>query len=245
MNLLLDLGNSRLKWAQSAAQVWRVGAVAHRGRELVPLLDEAWGDFPAPTRVVAASVAPDAVYAALAQWAMRRWSRPVERIAAQAEQLGVRNCYRDPVTLGADRWAALIGARELYSGSVCVVDCGTAVTLDALSAEGEFLGGAIFPGLALLRDALVRGTERISERAGNDAQCLAHSTADGVAAGTLYGLVGAIERVTHEFELTLADDMQIIITGGDADQVAARMARAARREPDLVLKGLARMVAAS
>ena len=80
-----------------------------------------------------------------------RWSVTAHIVRPQAQQLGVKNLYRKPEQLGADRWAALIGARGLTGSAACVVDAGTAVTVEALSAKGEFLGGAIFPGLHLLR----------------------------------------------------------------------------------------------
>jgi len=153
----------------------------------------------------------------------------------------VRNRYRQPEQLGVDRWVALIGARGLTSSAACVVDCGTAVTVDALSAEGEFLGGAVFPGLRLLRDSLVRGTAGIPANEGDATDCLARSTADGVAAGTLFGLAGAVERLIDEYRRTLGATMRVFLTGGDAPALAARLRAAHTPVPDLVLKGLARI----
>jgi type III pantothenate kinase len=122
-----------------------------------------------------------------------------------------------------------------------VVDCGTAVTVDALSADGEFLGGAVFPGLRLLRDSLVQGTAGIPATEGDATDCLARSTADGVAAGTLFGLAGAVERLIDEYRRTLGETTRVFLTGGDAPALAARLRAAHTPVPDLVLKGLARI----
>jgi type III pantothenate kinase len=245
MRLLLDLGNSRLKWACRRSQDWRHDAIAYREHDLDTLLTQVWAELPAPTTVLMVSVGAPQVRDAIDRWINQRWQLPVQHVTPQPKYLGVTNTYRDPAALGADRWAALIGARgEVPDAGACVIDCGTAVTIDALSAQGEFAGGVIFPGLALLRQALAQGTAAVAASDGDDTSCLARSTADAVAAGTLYGLAGAIERVSREFEQSLGESLKLIITGGDADHVAGHLSRPARRVPDLVLTGLDRLAAA-
>jgi type III pantothenate kinase len=244
MRLLIDLGNSRAKWALSSPGEWRTGVAEHRGHDVPPLLEEKFGGMPSPTVVVIASVASADTRAAFEQWLQSRWRVPVHQVQAQSEQLGVVNRYRDPRTLGADRWAALLGAHgELPATAVCVVDCGTAVTVDALTARAEFAGGVILPGLALWRGALAAGTAGVQPPPGDETSCLARTTADAVAAGAVYGLAGAIERVCNEFETALGESMKLVITGGDADRLAAHLTRPVRRIPDLVLKGLDRIAA--
>jgi type III pantothenate kinase len=242
MHLLIDLGNSRLKWVQHATGLWRTGAVPLDGeKNFESLLDKAWGKITKPQQVIVCSVSSPQRLNALEHWIQARWSVPSHIVRPQAELLGVKNLYRNPQQLGADRWAALIGARGLTTQAACVVDAGTAVTVEALSAGGEFLGGAIFPGLQLLRDSLARGAEAIAPAEGNAADCLARSTADGVAAGTLFGLAGAVERLLDEYRRTLGETMQIFLTGGDAPALAAHLRVSATMVPDLVLKGLARI----
>jgi len=241
MNLLVDLGNSRLKWAQRDAGRWHADATLLESENMAPLLDRVWGGMTAPRQVVVCSVSDPRRLQTLGQWVRARWSLSPRIIRSRAEQLGVKNRYREPEQLGADRWAALIGARGLTASAACVVDCGTAVTVDALSAQGEFLGGAIFPGLRLLRGSLVQGTGGIKVADGSDTDCLARSTADGVAAGTLFGLVGAVERLIHEYRRTLGETMQVLLTGGDAPLLASRLSVAFTPVPDLVLRGLARI----
>lgn len=241
MNLLVDLGNSRLKWAQQDSARWSTDAITLNEGNVESLLEHAWSGYAKPQHVVVCSVSSPQRLSALEQWVRARWSVTAWIVRAQAEQLGVKNLYWHPEQLGADRWAALIGARGQTSAAACVVDCGTAVTVDALSRDGEFLGGVIFPGHGLLRDSLARGTVAIDGAEGDATDCLARSTADGVAAGVEFGLAGAVERLIDEFRQRLGDTMEVFLTGGDAPRIAPRLRVKVTPVPDLVLKGLARI----
>jgi type III pantothenate kinase len=242
VNLLIDLGNSRLKWAQHGAGLWRTEAVPlDGGKNFESLLDQAWGKIARPQQVILCSVSGPERLQAIERWARARWSIAAHVVRPQPQQLGVKNLYRRPEQLGADRWAALIGARGLTASAACVVDAGTAVTVEALSSAGEFLGGAIFPGLRLLRDSLARGTEALPAVAGGAADCLGRSTEEAIAAGTLFGLTGAVERLIDEYRRSLGEPVEIFLTGGDAPVLAARLRVKHTPVPDLVLKGLARI----
>ncbi len=242
MNLLIDLGNSRLKWAQQAPSLWRSDAAVLE-QDIATLFNRVWGKIPAPQKIILCSVARAQILTAVEAWIRAHWSITPQRVKAQAQQLDVKNGYRQPETLGADRWAALIGARGLTTSAACIVDCGTAVTVDALSARGEFLGGVIFPGLHLLRDSLIKGTAGIgSQTAMEDVKDFpARTTADGVTAGSLFGLAGALERLIFEYRQSLGETMQVFLTGGDATTIAKHLSLPVTLEPDLVLKGLARI----
>ena len=244
MNLLVDLGNTRLKWALAHADHWHAGAGVVYAGGLPQALDNAWGNMASPDLIVNSSVAGSTHDATLRQWIGAHWpATPSHFISSPRSGFGIRNSYAEPVRLGCDRWAALVGARRQVDGAVCVVDCGTAVTLDALSADGVFLGGVILPGLALARQSLLACAPGIRATDGSDASCFARSTADGVAAGTQFGLAGAVERIAHEFAVQLGDTQQIILTGGDAlalgRQLKGRFSYVIHHEPELVLKGLA------
>lgn len=241
MNLLVDLGNSRLKWAQSTAGKWITGAVLHAQQDPGALLDGAWTKLEKPERILMTSVAPEATRAALTDWCRRRWKLEPIAIRARKEQLGVKHCYAQPETFGADRWAALIAARALTRANACIVDCGTAVTVDALAADGQFRGGAIFPGLRLLRESLVRGTGGIPAVEGKTDSALGCSTADAVAGGTQHGLVGAVALLVAEQIAALGGQAEVFLTGGDAPLLRAHLKPPVREVPDLVLRGLARI----
>jgi type III pantothenate kinase len=246
MDLLIDLGNTRLKWAQSDAGVWVTGAALHRGRDLGDVIDDHWEHLSTPSRVVLVSVAAPDAQAALEYWIQDRWSDiQLHVVRPQHQQLEVTNGYRDPSTLGADRWAALLGARALTDKACAVVDCGTAVTVDVLQAEGVFAGGVIIPGLYLMQHSLDAGTAGIdvqhADKLSSDLSCLAKTTRDAVGAGALFGLAGAIERCLQEQEKALGDVLQVYLTGGDAPLFARQLRRTVIEIPDLVLKGLARI----
>jgi type III pantothenate kinase len=241
MLLLVDLGNSRLKWARASSGAWETGAVAHAQQDVRALLDAAWGGLARPERIVMANVAAPATRDALLAWCRRRWSLEPAVIRACAEQLGVRHCYAQPETFGADRWAALIAVRGLTKNNACIVDCGTAVTVDALARDGSFRGGAIFPGLRLLRAGLLQGTGGIYAAEGKPDSVFGCSTPDAVAAGTLQGLIGAVGRLVEEQARALGVGTQVYLTGGDAPLLAPHLKLPVTEAPDLVLQGLARM----
>lgn len=239
--LLIDLGNSRLKWVLSGAAPWRANAVLHRDRPLAPLLQEALGSLSGVREVWVCSVASPEKREALATWCAEHWSVPPRFINSAADACGVRNGYGDPAKLGADRWAALVGARAISPTPFAIVDCGTAITIDALSSDGEFVGGVILPGLMLQRGALAQGTAGLGAPVGAALSCQARSTAEGIGAGTLIGIAGAIERIVAEHREALGDAMQVLLTGGDVAVIGPHLRLAFAEVPDLVLHGLERI----
>lgn len=241
MNLVFDLGNSRCKWALADGNIQSSGAIAY-GDDFAPSLEQAFGALLRPMHVAAVSVTDSAYLEALAQWIKRNWSLDLRRFSARSAQCGVTNTYDVPVQLGADRWAALIAARVRTSGAACVVDCGTAITVDALDVQGLFRGGVILPGLALQRASLLQGTHAIRVAHGSVSSCLALNTADAVAAGTAFGLAGAIDRILDEQAAALGSAMPVLLTGGDAPMLQTLLRRPTQYVPDLVLEGVARMV---
>ena len=239
--LLIDFGNSRLKWALSNPPEWRTGAILYRDRALAPLLETAFESFSGVREVWVSSVATPEMREMLATWCAERWSVPPRFIAAAAQSLGVHNGYRDPAQLGADRWAALVGARAISQAPLCIIDCGTAITIDGLSAVGEFVGGVILPGLVLQRGALAQGTAALGAPAGAALSCQARSTAEAIGAGTLIGIAGAIERIVAEHHEILGEPMLALLTGGDAAVFAPHLRFSFTEVPDLVLRGLERI----
>lgn len=238
MNLLVDLGNSRVKWAYADTQRWEIGAETIPDEGFSSFLDRLWANHPVPDQVVVSSVHGPHRRRLLHDWVARQWGCDPHFIQAQARELGVTNCYRDPSALGADRWVALIAARHQSQAAQCVVDCGTAVTVDALSETGEFLGGVILPGINMARAALLANTQEIRVSEGEENGCLARATGDGVAAGTVFGLAGAIERIVAEQRRALGAQTRVLLTGGDAPRLLTLLRGVVAHEPDLVLKGI-------
>lgn len=251
MNLLIDAGNSRLKWAMTTtggpASVWHASDGMTYDGDLTTALSTSWGMLARPRRVVIASVTAPSRTQEIMTWVERHWQLSVHEVKAQAALLGIKNGYTDPTQLGSDRWAALIGARHLVSGATCVIDCGTALTIDALAASGEFLGGIIFPGLRSAQRCLEErayGVGRIEDSAMSvklDKNYIGRSTAEGVAAGAFLGLLGAIERTIQEYQIVLGQDMKILLTGGDAAVLMPSLRYPVMLAPDLTLQGLAQI----
>lgn len=245
MILLIDAGNSRIKWACLVGGVVQPGEpIAHSGDAGdVHALSLAWAPLPRPIRIVAVNVLGPDFAELLTGWAEDTWGLAVEFIAAQRAACGVVNAYREPERLGADRWVALIAARHACAGPVCVIDCGTAVTIDVLAANGGHLGGLIIPGLTLMRRALVERTAGIrlgadADRDG-DAPLFARDTAGGVIGGTRYALAAAIDRIAGDVRAAIGADLRCLLTGGDADTILPLLTGDYDHAPDLVLEGLA------
>lgn len=243
MILFFDLGNSRCKWAV-ADPVFRPGG-AFGYDDFTRKLERELMPFGKPARALGASVAGDERTVQLADWLGARFGVKLETVHAMKEQLGVINGYDAPERLGADRWAALLGARARVAGAVCVIDCGTAVTVDALDSKGQFRGGVILPGVSLQRAALQRGTQGVRAAPGQAEGCLARSTDAAVNSGILYGLAGAIERIAEEQVRALGAPATRFITGGDVPLLRPLLRMDTVHAPDLVLEGVARVAGVS
>ena len=239
MILLLDLGNSRCKWA-TADPAFRPGGALDYD-DFVEQLEDRLARIGRPARALAVSVAGEARTAPLADWLRARFGVALETVRAVNDQLGVVNGYDAPERLGADRWAALLGARARTAGAACVIDCGTAITVDALDRAGVFRGGVILPGVGLQRAAVQRGTQGVRAAPGEAKDCLARSTDDAVNSGVLFGIAGAIERIVEEQARVLGTPVTRLITGGDAPRLRPLLRMDTTPVPDLVLEGVARI----
>ncbi len=236
MDLLLDVGNTRLKWGLHDASGWH-----GQGAVLLSALDGFEGVLAGlgpVRRMLGANVAGAGVAGRLGVFLAAR-GLAAEWIQSQGEGFGVRNGYREPARLGADRWAALVGARALHHGPALVVTSGTATTADVLDADGAFQGGVILPGLDLMRMSLARDTAQLPFADGRFETTPRH-TADAIATGCLHAQVGAIERM---FRLVAAEPEAVcLLNGGAAAALAPLLECPVRVVDNLVLEGLARML---
>ena len=225
--LCLDCGNTRVKWGLRHGQEWLESGVATYG-ELPSLSVSA-------DRLLVCNVAGERGRLAVQSLA-DRLARSVEWVRAQGQQCGVVNGYDHPEQLGADRWAALIAARQLRSGSSLVVNAGTATTIDLLPADGTFPGGLILPGLALMRESLVAATADLPP-GGGEFRDLPTNTFDAIISGVMAATLGAIERQFRQIDRQ--PDPLCLLSGGNALLLKPHLNIACRHEPDLVLIGLA------
>ncbi len=244
--LLIDIGNTFLKWGLFHPTP---GGRAHDNRvesghallEEITALPAQFAKLPTPARIVISNVAGTRVRATtirmLEVW---RGAPAPYWLVPQEVQCGVTNCYRNPAQLGSDRWAALIGARHLLgSRPAMVVVCGTATTIDFLSASGVFKGGMIMPGVGLMLRSLHEGTAALPDQGGEFFQ-YPTQTVDAIASGCQHAQAGAIERL-YAGESKHEPDVVCLLSGGAAGAVAPRLTIPFQLQDNLVLEGLYRI----
>lgn len=236
MKILLDAGNSRIKWA-----VLEAGRLTETG--------ELQGDAPfealaergeAPEEVWLASVRDDAFNAGLSDSVARAWPEvPLKVARTRSESHGVVCAYPEPAQMGVDRWLALLAARDIGPEPTCVVDAGSAVTLDALDELGRHLGGLILPGMSMARRMIHERTARVRVEESFRPGWWADNTSDALNSGTHWAIVSLIDRFVQATERRLSADCRLLLTGGDAPAIMGSLNGRGRHEPHLVLQGLA------
>ena len=235
--LAIDAGNTRIKWGLHEGGAWRAtGAIATADAHALAATFAALGPV---DRAIASNVAGAEVERELSA-AARRLGAALRLVRPSAHEAGVVNRYRDPAQLGPDRWAALVAARASGPGPKVVATAGTALTVDALSAAGEFLGGLIVPGPALMRQALQSGTARLREIEGADAD-FPSSTPDAITSGAIQACAGAIAGVVERLAQREGARPGVLLSGGAAREIAPRLAMPHTLRENLVLDGLVRL----
>lgn len=232
MFLLIDAGNTRLKLGLYDGHRWlRREALSY---DALPYCDWLASSLIAVQRpkVVISNVAGEAVEQQL-RLCLGGVLAQTEWLQASLSRCGVRNAYERPLALGADRWAALIGAWHLQQGACLVVNAGTATTVDVLTADALFAGGCILPGLDLMRRSLVQGTARLP-LADGVVQALPRNTADAIYNGCLHAQLGAIARMRAQ----LPAQAPVILSGGAAGYLQGSIDGPVMMAPWLVLDGL-------
>ena len=242
MNLLIDLGNSAIKWAWSQDHKLEFkGSSATPGGEFKEQLKQAWETQPKPSQVVYCAVADQAMVEQIEALVDELWQLKARRLIPQAHAFGLHCHYHQPRQLGADRWAAMIGAYTQNQHALCVVDCGTAVTIDALTADGQHQGGLIIPGEMLMRRVLGERTGGIGEVHDGNINLASVDTQGAVSTGCMLAVAAFIDRAIRSYQDVIADALQVYITGGDATKLLPHLKSKPQPQlkPDLVLLGLA------
>ncbi len=232
-SLVIDLGSTRVAWRGPGSS----GRVVHAGRPGNLLTTRIAASF--PQRVIVGSVAAAAVMEELRSTLCHNWNVELELLQATAVAGGVRNGYRDPSQLGIDRWAAMVAAFHVHGGPLLVVDCGTALTLDHVDADGVHRGGLIAPGLGTMRMALERDT-RLSRHdvVASELSGFGRDTVAAVTAGCMAAALGLIERTQAHVAATGKLPCRLLITGGEAEAMRAHLTLPWQYVPQLVLEGL-------
>jgi len=238
MDLLVDIGNTRVKWClRDAGTLTTPTALRHAGDPL-PFLRANWSALPRPDAVRVANVAGAALEASLVALVRDLWGVKAVCVRPCQQVLGLTLAYTEPQRLGVDRWLAMLAARHRGPGPALVVDCGTAVTLDALDAGGDHLGGLILPGLGLLWGTIFDATGISQVPFRGYPSLLGTDTSECIAAGALQAITGMIDRVRTRLGPPGCEP-RLVLTGGDAAQIAGQLTYAYEWVPELVLEGLA------
>lgn len=242
--LAIDIGNTRLKWAQYASPQPGATMLAHGAvfLETIDILAETeWKALEPPSSMLGSNVAGDAVKRRVEEQ-LELWDIEPSWVVTSAHAAGVHNGYEHPGRLGADRWVALIGARShvLASGPprpALVVMVGTAVTVDSLDASGRFLGGLILPGFGLMLRALEQGTAGLKVPTGEIVDFPAN-TSDALMSGGAFAIAGAIERVHQKLVERTGQQPMLLMTGGAAVKLAPITDLAFQTVDSLIFDGL-------
>jgi type III pantothenate kinase len=247
--LAVDIGNTRLKWALYDAPLPGSDPLAHGAvfLETIEQLGEGgdWTGLAEPGMVLGSCVAGDAVRHRVEDQVHELWERPCSWVVSGNAEAGITNGYDHPARLGADRWVALIGARwRLHEGGrpgpALVVMVGTAVTVDALDADGRFLGGCILPGHGIMLRALEGGTAGLRVPTG-DVVHFPTNTSDALTSGGTYAITGAIERMHRHLQQRDGMPPHVIVTGGAGWKVAPYLGVPYELVDTLLFDGLLRI----
>jgi len=247
VTLLLDVGNTRVKWARVRSGLYEFsGAMPLQSLSVDVFLQQVWPDVDKPELVVMSSVGDNEWVKMLRFNISNAWPSKVVEVVSESSRDHLRNGYSQPQRLGTDRWCALLGAWNASHEAVCVVDAGTALTMDVINHGGEHLGGLIVPGLAMMRQCLTAGTAKLGAQLLQDGQetdatsigLLGRNTSQGVAGGALWTLAAGVERLREQAFDLVGGSMRCVITGGDAQQLLPLLSGEWQWTPDLVLRGL-------
>jgi type III pantothenate kinase len=244
--LLIDIGNSRIKWAVlEGDRLGKAQAAEYAGWRARDFARRVIGKSPNIERILVSNVAADDVSDALAAGARLARAPKPERVSTQRRACGVTIAYVDPWRLGVDRLLAMIAAHHRFPGRpVCAVAVGTAMTIDLVGADGRHRGGAIIPAPTLMVSSLLDGTSGIRRRAqgggrGRGPALFGRSTRAAVEQGARYAAAAVADRAVSEARALVGQTPKLVMTGGGASALRPLIQTTSLLAPDLVLEGLA------
>jgi type III pantothenate kinase len=242
--LALDVGNTRLKWALYDSPQPGATLITH-GAEFLENIDKlaegAWSELPEPSQILGCIVAGDAIRRRVGAQ-LEQWDASSQWVVASSYEAGLTNGYDHPTRLGADRWVAMIGARQhmLARGEhkpIVVAMVGTAVTVEAIDADGKFLGGFIIPGHGIMLRALESGTAGLHVPTGEVVD-FPTNTSDALTSGGTFAIAGAVERMIQHVTKHCGASPVCIMTGGAGWKMAPSMSVPFELVDSLIFDGL-------
>ncbi|KAA3631422.1 MAG: type III pantothenate kinase [Proteobacteria bacterium] len=233
--LLVDVGNSRIKWrltGEAYAEGFCPLNVLVGG---VPL---SWKSLPMPRWVMVSQVSENSLRDDMRRWCAEKWSIEPRFVEATQKVPGVENRYSNVRQLGVDRWLAIVAARRLGEDPAAVIDCGTAITMDLVNRDGDFLGGMILPGRRMFESSFRQRVPYLDPASKTDPVFPSTNTADAIALGIRTALVASIDRFVENAGKLLGETPVLRFTGGDGRWLRGLCTRDASVHQNLVLDGL-------
>ncbi|HEX7342515.1 MAG TPA: type III pantothenate kinase [Rhodanobacteraceae bacterium] len=240
MRLLLDLGNTRVKWGVVDATGGVVDMHAHAWPEVLNgALEQDWTHLPHPHDVWLASVVDDARRQSVARSVEASLGQSPRWVSTPAAGCGVRIAYAEPQTLGVDRFLGMVAAHADGRSPCILVSAGTALVLDALAGDGRHLGGLIAPGAGLMQQSVLGATAKVRPQSPGRLGEAGASTADALVSGCWQACAALVDRFATRMADALDDVPTLLLSGGDAGTLASLLEHPVTMYPDAVLKGLA------
>lgn len=246
MLLTVDVGNTNINIGvfdgSKLKATWRVATGVHRMPDeyaslLLNLFDRQGIDASQVTDAILCSVVPTLV--GVFEEVCRRYLKALPLVVEAGVKTGVRICLDNPREVGADRVVNAVAAHQLYGGSVIVIDLGTATTFDAVSADGDYLGGAIAPGIAIATEALFTRTAALPRvELTHPKRAVGRSTVAAMQSGIVFGYAGLIEGIVARIQQEMGGKAKVVATGGYAELLARETPVIEVVNPDLTLVGL-------
>jgi type III pantothenate kinase len=246
MLLAIDIGNTNIVAGvfdgEKLKATWRLGTDVHKLEDeyaalffdLLSMKDLSFNDI--DHAIVASSVPP---LVTIFEELCRRYFGVTPMVVGPGIKTGVRISLENPREVGADRIVNAAAAHRLYGGPLIVIDFGTATTLDAVSEEGDYLGGAIAPGIGISSDALFEHAAKLPRvELIRPQKAIGRNSVSAMQSGIIFGYVGLIEGIVARMQKELGGKAKVIATGGLADIIASETAVVDAVDPDLTLVGL-------
>ncbi|MBL1143233.1 MAG: type III pantothenate kinase [Proteobacteria bacterium] len=240
MNLLLDIGNSSVNWAKQEQEAFiSSGVFSYTKTNFEKEIIENLSSFEKPSNVLVSNVAGDSIFILLNDWTKEHWQQDCWQPCVSTHYKELTNSYEDTEQMGLDRWLAMIAAWEMNQTALCLVGCGTALTIDLIDASGKHSGGYIIPGIELMQKTLVDNTVQINTNIRTMPSIeYAQDTQTAVNNGSFLAAVSIIDHTVKTFSDESNSGVKCIMSGGMASSIKSLLNHPFEYEPNLVLMGL-------
>lgn len=247
MKLVIDIGNSRIKWALIKNKEFSFqGALSHQAKDSTVLLNKIWSSLPPVKKIIVANVGGEKWAKTIKAYVNRRCGKTVKFVKPQLKFGSIKNAYATPLLLGSDRWAQVIAASQFYPKAFCVLGCGTSITIDIVDKNGYLIGGCIAPGLNLMCESLVNRAAKLNRLKKDFFQpqkkysifLEAKTTRSNLIQGALMMSASFLKSSINLLQSKEGPAMHFLITGGDAEFLLPHLPACVEHHPHLSLQGI-------